>query len=358
VSESAALISAFLHGVGAGAMLTLGLALWRSALSPHVRIAGVLAGLSLSAMFITESQPLWRAMGSPYVLLAIDYPVGGLFWLFVLTIFADWRVTPLTLAPAAILLVSGFFMAPAAPVVTGWIWTARNVFAGLLAAHAGFVVLRDWSGDLVEGRRRFRGLVLGMACLFALMEVAAGLVYRADPAGPWLLLTVGHPYGGLVVAALGLALATVMLQPRAAVFGAARRGEPAPDPRAEAADRLLIEKLNAVMAAEAWRREGLSIGDLAAELLTPEHRLRRLINQKLGYRNFADFLNAHRIEAAKRRLSDPAGARTTVAAVAFDLGYGSLGPFNRAFRTATGSTPTEWRRRALAETSPEMEEAL
>jgi AraC-like DNA-binding protein len=149
-----------------------------------------------------------------------------------------------------------------------------------------------------------------------------------------------------------------MLQPRPAVFGAPRRTEPAPDLRAEAADRLLIEKLNAVMAAEAWRREGLSIGDLAAEVQTPEHRLRRVINQKLGYRNFADFLNAHRIEAAKRRLADPVGARTTVASIAFDLGYGSLGPFNRAFRAATGSTPTEWRRRAFAETSPEVEEAL
>ena len=35
-------------------------------------------------------------------------------------------------------------------------------------------------------------------------------------------------------------------------------------------------------------------------------------------------------------------------AIAFDLGYGSLGPFNRAFRAATEVTPTEWRRQALA----------
>ena len=68
-------------------------------------------------------------------------------------------------------------------------------------------------------------------------------------------------------------------------------------------------------------------------------------------------MNGHRIEAAKRRLGDAAEARTTVAAIAFDLGYGSLGPFNRAFRAATGSTPTEWRRQALAETLPILEEA-
>ena len=112
-----------------------------------------------------------------------------------------------------------------------------------------------------------------------------------------------------------------------------------PDARAEAAERVMPGKLNDLMAAGAWRREGLTIGALAGELGEPEHRLRRLINRRLGHRNFADFVNGYRIEAAKPRLGDPAEARTTVAAIAFDLGYGSLGPFNRAFRAATGATP-------------------
>jgi AraC-like DNA-binding protein len=101
------------------------------------------------------------------------------------------------------------------------------------------------------------------------------------------------------------------------------------------------------MEAGAWRREGLTIGALAEELEVPEYRLRRLINNRLGYRNFADFLNSRRIDEAKRRLSDPASAHLTVAAIAFDLGYGSLGPFNRAFRADTGAAPTAWRAQAL-----------
>jgi AraC-like DNA-binding protein len=106
------------------------------------------------------------------------------------------------------------------------------------------------------------------------------------------------------------------------------------------------------MAAGVWRREGLTIGDLAAEVGVPEHRLRPLINDHLGFRNFAAFVNAHRIEAAKTLLGDPAQARQTVAAIAFDLGFGSLGPFNRAFKEVAGITPTQWRRQALGETSP------
>ena len=89
------------------------------------------------------------------------------------------------------------------------------------------------------------------------------------------------------------------------------------------------------MADGGWKTEGLTIGAVARALETPEHQLRRLINNRLGHRNFADFVNSRRIEAAKRRLADPAEARTTVATIAFDLGYGSLGPFNRAFRAAT-----------------------
>jgi AraC-like DNA-binding protein len=357
VSDSAELISAFLHGLASGAMMVIAFALWRSSLSPHLKIAGGLAGASLIAMFVTESSPLWQAMGSPRLLLAIAYPAAGAFWLLVLSVFDDWRVTPWTLAPAAVLLVSGFAMGATLPPLSDWIWAARNAVSGLLALHAGFVVVRGWSGDLLEARRRFRALLLGLGCLFALFEVAAGFAYRLDRDERWLTVTAGHPYGGLILAALCAALATLMLQPRLGVFGTSRRSEPAPDPRAETAERLLLDRLEGFMATGAWRREGMTIGDLARDLETPEHRLRRLINQRLGHRNFAEFVNSHRIAAAKRRLEEPAEARVTVAAIAFDLGYGSLGPFNRAFRAATGASPTEWRRRALAAGSPEMKEA-
>ena len=76
----------------------------------------------------------------------------------------------------------------------------------------------------------------------------------------------------------------------------------------------------------------------------PEYRLRRLINGQLGHRNFAVFVNAYRVEAAARRLADPAEARKTIGEIAFDLGFTSLNPFNRAFKEIVGLTPTEWRR--------------
>jgi AraC-like DNA-binding protein len=34
----------------------------------------------------------------------------------------------------------------------------------------------------------------------------------------------------------------------------------------------------------------------------------------------------------------------TVLEIAYDVGFASIGPFNRAFRAATGHSPTEYRR--------------
>lgn len=357
MTESAALITAFVHGIAAGASLVMALMVWRSALGVHVRVATALAMISICCWLMNEAQPLWAAFDNTFVLSLGAMPVAGLFWLFILTVFADWRVTPLTLLPAIVLLISGVVMS-FMPYRTGLpLWVARNGLGALLAIHAGVLIIRGWSDDLVERRRRFRALILSLSCLLVVVEVGASFAHKLDPDGPWLVVAVGHPVGGLLVALLTLAMSSLALQVQPAAFGASRRADPAADPRAEAADRVLLARLDELMSSEAWRREGLTIGQLAKDLDTPEHRLRRLINQRLGHRNFADFLNAHRVEAAKRRLGDPEQARTTVATVAFDLGYGSLGPFNRAFRAATGQTPTDWRRQALAGTSPELKEA-
>jgi len=358
MSDSAAVIDPFVRGIAVGALLVMSLSIWRSGVSRHGRIATALMAAGVIGWLVCESRALWGAFGDAYPFVVAAWPTAGLFWLFVAAVFEDRSVSARTLWPSAVLLVSGALNSMSAPPAFDLIWGARNIFGGLLAIHAGLIILRGWRGDLIEGRRRLRALVLGLSAAFALVESGVSFAHRLDPEGPWLLLAVGELYGGMLLAGLTLASAALFLQARPSVFGASRRAEAVADSRAEAADRLTLQKLDSVMAAEGWRREGLTIGDLALELDVPEHRLRRLINQRLGHRNFAEFVNTHRIAAAKRRLADPAEARTTVAAIAFDLGYGSLGPFNRAFRAATGATPTEWRREALAQASPELQEAV
>jgi AraC-like DNA-binding protein len=72
-----------------------------------------------------------------------------------------------------------------------------------------------------------------------------------------------------------------------------------------------------------------------------------VINGGLGHRNFNAFLNGYRIAEAKAALADPAQADVPVLTIAMDAGFNSLGPFNRAFKSETGLTPSEYRRGAL-----------
>ena len=104
-----------------------------------------------------------------------------------------------------------------------------------------------------------------------------------------------------------------------------------------------------------YRRSGLTISALSESLGHPEHRLRRLINGPLGFRNFSAFLNSYRIPEAQQILADPDKVRKPVLTLALELGYGSLGPFNRAFKASTGQTPTEFRQQKLGPSAANSE---
>jgi AraC-like DNA-binding protein len=350
------LIDPLIRGLAIGGLAAFALAVVRSRAEAQAKWITAGMGFAVACWMISESHSMWAALGNPWFCLPMGFLASWTFWLFVLRVFEDRPLRSWMLLPAVVLLLMGLSLDFLPPQESNLVGAAFNAFSGLLAIHAAFVIARGWRDDLIEGRRRARAALLGLITLFVILEVLLSFASKLDPAGGWLRFAVGGPYGASVLAVLIFAIVAVFLETRSTLFEPPRRAADAGlDARAEATARLLLQKLDGFVAAEGWRREGLTIGDLAVELETPEHRLRRLINNRLGHRNFADFLNASRIAAARRRLADPAEARTTVAAIAFDLGYGSLGPFNRAFRAATGSTPTEWRSQALSEASPSLQ---
>ena len=357
MTDSLTLIDMLVRGIAVGAMAVAGLAFLVSGAARNVRVVTTLASLSVACWMVSESEALWPVWGHLHILVDLPaYPVAGMFWMFAVVVFEDRPLTILRWAPAAILLAAGLMCLVLPEPQQTWLWAARNIFGALLSTHVVVLIALGWSGDLLESRRRLRGLVLGLAGVLAVTNVIMGLATRFQSQNDLRMFMTGGPYGIVLTAVVMVAVAVLFLQPRPAVFISARPAVPGGDARAEAAERLMLQNLNALMAADGWRREGLTIGAVARELDAPEHRLRRLINQRLGHRNFADFVNSFRIESAKTRLGDLREARTTVATIAFDLGYGSLGPFNRAFRAATGSTPTEWRRQAF-QASPDMNKA-
>jgi len=283
---------------------------------------------------------IWHA---PLIALSTGNVV--VFWLFCRALFDDtfalrrWHA-PIWLAVAAFSFANCFWLAPAGNAQISVI--AINLIAlGFIGLAVGQTI-SSWSADLVEGRRRLRIFIVTSAALYGGLNAILQLLrLGGDAAG------IANVANIAVLAGIVAAISYAMIQVTARELFSATSEAPAKVAVASelAADQKLIDALMRLMADERiYRHDNVTIGTLATKLSIPEYRLRRLINQRLGYRNFNVFLNEHRIAEAKAALADPAQAEVPVITIAMDAGFQSLGPFNRAFKATTGVTPSEYRK--------------
>lgn len=87
----------------------------------------------------------------------------------------------------------------------------------------------------------------------------------------------------------------------------------------------------------------LTLPALARTLAVHPAHLSRVINERLG-RNFFEFVNRYRVEAACQRLRQPQAAKQKLVTIAMESGFNSLATFNRVFKDLTGRTPSAYRR--------------
>jgi AraC-like DNA-binding protein len=121
-----------------------------------------------------------------------------------------------------------------------------------------------------------------------------------------------------------------------------------PNKKPEVVNHALVDRIQNIMNVEClYRQEKLSIGELADKLQVQEYKLRQTINQELAYRNFLDFLNSYRINEATVLLKDASKKDLTVQEICYQVGFNSLGPFNRAFKDTTDTTPSAYRKKHL-----------
>jgi len=342
------LIDTVLRLLSAGQLLLVALVVARTPVPLRVRAATVALLLCVAAYLADVSPALdlrHTAIWPPVQLASQATPLA--LWLFAHLVF-ERRVDLRLLAGAAAVtllcwmaFLHAHFVTHRPPMGAD---VAQHLLALLLAAHAMAIAVARRGDDLLERRRAFRtGFVVVVGTqTFGIVLAESWFGYH-------------HTLIGLMIAQSGTTLIAVL------GFGAvmlAGNAELLFDPRAtplpvraplSPAEHVLRQKLEAAIAGGVYRTPALTIGRLAEQLGVPEHRLRALINQRLGYRNFSDFLNSHRIADAQLWLGDRAKVDLPVLTIAMDLGYGSLAPFNRAFRDATGQTPTDYRRVAIVE---------
>jgi AraC-like DNA-binding protein len=307
-----------------------------------VRIA-LLMNAALCFHIMADTAP-WSQQSGPLLFL---FKVGqaaapGFFWLFARAWFNDearigW---PSWLLILATVVLQGFMLITTVNeqnrhfVLDGLVrlcWAAF-AFAGL------WVAWRGRAGDLVEGRRLLRTRFVAAIGGYVLLVVGAGFIADRDPEPNMLFWAIN----------LGVPLVTGVLC--AAMFGIRHTdlfAPPTVEPQ-RAVPPLLDDPLaNRLLAfmdhQKPHRDETLTIAALAAQLGEQEYRLRRLINGQLGHRNFAAFLNGYRLAEVKAALIDPSQKDVPILTIALDAGFGSLGPFNRAFREAEGCTPSAYR---------------
>tara|TARA_R110002096_G_scaffold169810_9_gene341650 strand:- start:168 stop:1232 length:1065 start_codon:yes stop_codon:yes gene_type:complete len=322
------------------------------------RLAAILGALSSfgAAGYLFGSQPQdYIPFGAGYYFVWFFAALGPVFiWLFSLSQFEDDFSLDIKHYGVAG-LYSAFYVSEMTtcwggpPLCVETSDMAMTFVRLSLLVHMVYVAWQGRADDLLEARRHFRTLYIVLVTVFT-GTVTTIETWFTDLA----IYTEMYVFQAFSFTVLGMVLVLHIAKADRSVILVSG---PNPDRKlpkkqlpADVTERHDLEQITKAVAEDkTYLEAGLTIAALSEKVGLPEHRLRRLINRHLGYRNFSDFLNYYRISEAKERLAIVENRNQQILVIAMDLGYGSLGPFNRAFKERTGLTPSEYRKKALAD---------
>jgi len=312
---------------------------------------GAAANLVSAAPPLAADPSLWIL---PFRILAVGNP--AVFWVVSSAMFDDefapsWRHAVAWLGLVALNVCGAFGYG-------AQFFLLSKGLALICVLLALWHVLIGRADDLVEARRRLRVVFVVWVGLFTSAMILSATAFHGGEGHP--AFGYADTFGTLAIAAFFaatllsvtqveafLALPTATVDPPTAQdLPAPEQNRPAPATLPEdARETALLAALRRQLEQNrAYREDALSIAALASKLGVPEYRLRRLINQRLGHRNFNAFLNGYRLDEVIAALADPSKVEVTILTIALDAGFQSIGPFNRSFKARTGVTPTEYRR--------------
>jgi AraC-like DNA-binding protein len=341
-----------LRTVGTVQLVVLAGLMLRTRRRHHVARIGAMLCMSVGAFLLTSMPNAGKLLGVllyPLTAICSTHPVW--FWLFAAALFADgFRFTRRHLACVAGMGLAGMLyqwtLQPDWSDAVAWRVQALGlVFGGASLVFAGLAPITVFAGrraDLDERRRGARNWFVPLVTLYLAVVTVVQVTATF----------LGQPRSAELFVLANLALIDVLVTIAVLSFVQIRvvnwldLTDPAPNTDSlSRLERSVLERLNRdFVPGRLYAREALTITALAELLDTQEHVLRRVINRGLGFRNFNDFLHSHRLREAAARLSDPDARRLPVLTIALESGYGSIGPFNRAFKKRFGMTPTEYRR--------------
>lgn len=294
---------------------------------------------------------------------------SGLLMLFIFSLFQEGKKFPLWLIMAFVLqlILEGinviYFTENFSGVISA---SAMNTYFHfnmlpallqlLFSVCSVYWTMKDWQVDLVAQRRHLRWLFIVFQCFWSFaVTFAYKFLVPLDEQSGFII----HSVIVTLKAVFAFGLALIVLN-----FDFSLLGNLAFDnvqsTRKQSAEKTVEKELKENQAQD-WKRDwarftelfigqkmyletGLSVASLALKLSVPEYRLRNLINQNLGYRNFNSMLHEYRIAEACEMLSDAKQASLPILTIALSIGYQSINPFNKAFRDIKGMTPSQFRK--------------
>jgi len=270
------------------------------------------------------------------------------YWLISRTLFRgesgiDRQSLVIAGVVAALILIYGLLkLSLAPPNLRDGAGALLSLASSTLLVMALAEPLRGWRANWSMTEKRFRLIHVAVFGSCVLATVVLGALARGDEA-----------WRSAYSIAAAISASAILVHTHLALRW--RDGNPvdtrlhealptrAPEPSAPTAEDLRIaEAVRRAVGEEAlYRNPDLRVGDLAAHIDEPEHRVTRAITRALGERNFNQLVNRYRIDEACRQLHR--FPHRQILQIALECGFASLGTFNRSFRSMKGCTPSSWR---------------
>ncbi|MDR7088923.1 helix-turn-helix domain-containing protein [Cellvibrio fibrivorans] len=321
---------------------------FRAQIIPLMLALGVAAYLLLTAPYSPRPQGFIRS-----ILLMFTHTMPVFLWLYGKQLFDDefnLQRWPIFGKAALVLLACFYIYVFLIRGGGGYLQMASHVIALVFIVHLLASVMLTWRNDLVEQRRVARfWFVLLVGLFFLMLDLVELSNTRLNRHQIFMLMNASICLIGTSVTAGLIFFHELSIKPESVFIS-----DPIPEAprysRLIPQENALAKKLHSFIEDEGYLQPDLTISKLAEQLECPDHHLRKLINQSLGYTNFNAFLNHYRIEAASKRLVETS---LPVLTIALDIGFGSIASFNRAFKDIVGTTPTVYRTTAQQSNSPE-----
>jgi AraC-like DNA-binding protein len=312
--------------------------------------------------------PTWNAeilLAYPWLIPAttpLPFLFGPLLWWYVREISSKTSATPrrpaLHFAPYLLgVAVTGFALLRMEPA--SYQQFIRDVFAGappawMLVENALKVAVNTvylaLAGRIAFGRgaqrlaRRRRMWAQALVVVPAAVLAAFAYVALLPGATAELAAGVAIPFAVLafsMVALIYLISLMVIVAPELPGEVAEAAGRQGEGTLSEEECRLLVDRVERLLASGELQDPDLSLPDVAMQLKVHPNRLSYAINHAEGL-SFRRFVNRHRIAHFIEEVESGALEESTILGLAFDVGFPSKSTFNRVFKEEVGTTPSDF----------------